>query len=272
MHHKPNFYQWVASVGVAGEAFLKKQFEAIGFLGQFIEKLLGVLFGSNRTFLKNFFIQIEAAGLRAIPIVMVTNFVVGVVLSYQGIVQLAKFSAESSILTVISFSVFREAGALMTAIIVAGRSGSAFAAELGVMKLNEEVQALHIMGMSAMSYLILPRVLALLVFMPVLTLIANFMGLLGGAVICYYELNMALPYFFYQVQEITTFFTFCMGFLKTPFFALIVGLISCWMGILVKNTPESLGSNTTKAVVQSIFFVIVFNSIYSVIVSALELG
>ena len=160
----------------------------------------------------------------------------------------------------------------MTAIIVAGRSGSAFAAELGVMKLNEEFQALHIMGMNSMSYLVLPRVLALLVFMPILTLIGNFMGLFGGALICLVELDMALKYFFYQILEITTFFSYSMGVLKTPFFALIIGLVSCRMGCLVKNTPESLGANTTKAVVQSILLVIIFNSVYSVTVSAFKLG
>ncbi len=262
----------VSTLGKATEAFVRGVFYPIGFFGQFLQKFVSLFTTPNRYFWGGFLNQIYFSGVKAIPIVMVTNFVVGVVLSYEGIIQLSKFSAETSILTVISFSVFREAGALMTAIIVAGRSGSAFAAELGVMKLNEEVQALHIMGIGSMAYLVLPRVLALVVFMPILTLIADFMGLLGGALICSYELDMAMHYFFYQIHEITTFFTFSMGFLKTPFFALIIGLISCRMGLSVGNTPESLGTNTTRAVVQSIFFVIVFNSIYSVTVSALNLG
>jgi len=253
--------QIIASVGVWAESAVLSMGRSISFFGEFILTLLGGSGQKNRYFLSNFINQIYLAGIRAIPIVMVTNFVVGVVLSYQGIIQLAKFSAESSILTVVSFSVFREAGALMSAIIIAGRSGSAFAAEMGVMNLNEELQALRIMGVKSMSFLILPRVLALLIFMPILTLIANFMGLLGGAVICWVELDMGLYYFFYQVHDITT-----------PFFSLIIGLISCFMGLNVKKTPESLGVNTTRAVVLSIFWVIVFNSLFSVIVSALKLG
>jgi phospholipid/cholesterol/gamma-HCH transport system permease protein len=264
--------QIIASVGVWAENTVLSMGRSISFFGEFILTLVGGSGQKNRYFLSNFINQIYLAGIRAIPIVMVTNFVVGVVLSYQGIIQLAKFSAESSILTVVSFSVFREAGALMSAIIIAGRSGSAFAAEMGVMNLNEELQALRIMGVKSMSFLILPRVLALLVFMPILTLIANFMGLLGGAVICWVELDMGLYYFFYQVHDITTPFTFWMGFIKTPFFSLIIGLISCFMGLNVKKTPESLGVNTTRAVVLSIFWVIVFNSLFSVIVSALKLG
>ena len=264
--------RYIRYLGIWAERGFVTTGNAIAFFGDFILTMLGGSGQKNRYFISNLSNQIYLSGIRAVPIIMVTNFVVGVVLSYQGIIQLAKFSAETSILTVVSFSVFREAGALMSAIIIAGRSGSAFAAEMGVMKLNEELQALRIMGVQSMSFLILPRVLALLIFMPILTLIANFMGLLGGAIICWIELDMGFYYFFYQVHDITTPFTFWMGFIKTPFFSLIIGLISCYMGLNVEKTPESLGVNTTRAVVLSIFWVIVFNSLFSVVVSALKLG
>lgn len=260
------------NVGTKTINFFQDMYDLLCFMGMFIVNF----FESFRSFftvmLPNTFLYMRKAGLRALPIVMTTSFVVGLVLSYEGIVQLAKFGAETSVITLISFSVLREAGVLITAIVIAGRSGSSFAAEIGTMKVNEEIDAMRIMGLNPVHVLVVPRVLALIIFLPVLTLAADFCGLLGGAIVCMYELDIGIMYFFRQVHDVVSTGTFLIGIVKAPIFGMMIGLIGCMEGLKVQGNAESVGARTTVSVVKAIFYVIIFNSIFSVLASYLRIG
>jgi len=237
-------------------------------LGVFVTSLKNA---SKDTFLDTLFYLNQVCFL-AIPIIMTTSFVVGLVLCYEGIVQLSKFGAENSVVTLISYSVLREAGALVTGIVLSGRSGSAFAAEIGAMKANEELDALKIMGIEPWSALLVPRILALIIAMPILTFIADFCGILGGGVICLLETDMTLGFFFSQVQLKVSTTTFLVGLFKAPIFGLFIGLIGCMQGLRIRKSAASIGRHTTIAVVQAIFTVILLNSIISVAFSYFRVG
>lgn len=209
--------------------------------------------------------QIDQTGVKAIPIVFLVSFLIGLVVAYQGALQLQKFGATIFVVDMVSISVLREMGVLLAAIMVAGRSGSAFAAALGVMNLNEEIDALRVMGLNPNQVLVVPRVLGLLIAVPLLTLIADFAGLAGGMLLSTTVLDIGATQFIQRVISEVDLNTFMVGFTKAPVFALLIAGIATLRGMQVKSSAEELGRLTTVAVVQSIFLVILADGVFTVV-------
>ncbi|HJS31552.1 MAG TPA: ABC transporter permease, partial [Alphaproteobacteria bacterium] len=213
--------------------------------------------------------HLERVGLNALPIVGLLSFLIGVVLAYQGADQLRQFGAEIYTVNLLGVSVLREIGILMTAILVAGRSGSAFTAEIGMMKVNEEVAAMQTIGVDPMEVLVLPRVLATVIALPLLCFYANMMSLLGGAIMSYFALGISVEQFLVRLKDAITVSTLWVGMVKAPFFAFLIGMVGCYEGLKVEGSAESVGRLTTKAVVEAIFLVIVADAGFSILFSYL---
>jgi len=208
--------------------------------------------------------HLEAIGFNAVPIVSLISFLIGVVLAYQGATQLRQFGAEIFTVELVAISVLREIGILLTAIIVAGRSGSAFTAQIGSMKLNEEIDAMRTLALDPMEILVLPRVLALIIALPMLGFIADIMGLFGGALMCWIVLDITPGLYLQRLNEWVPLAHFWVGIIKAPFFALMIGLIGCFQGFQVEGSAESVGRLTTRSVVHAIFVVIVVDAAFSI--------
>lgn len=213
--------------------------------------------------------QIHEAGAKAIPIVMVISFLMGIVLAYQSAGQLAKFGVTIFVVDLVASSVLREIGVLLAAIMVSGRSGSAFAAALGTMKLNEEIDALQVMGLNPNQILVAPRVLGLVIAMPFLTMFANAAGLAGGAFICVVVLDINLVQFYERVATSVVMMDLWVGLMKAPVFALLISATGTLRGLQVTGSAEELGRLTTMAVVQSIFLVIIADAFFTILFSRL---
>lgn len=214
--------------------------------------------------------HIQDTGVRAIGIVALMTFLVALVLGFQAKNQLAQFGAQIFVIDLVSISMLREMGGLLTAILVAGRSGSAFAAEIGVMQLNEEVSAMETMGISPYETLIAPRLVALLIALPLLTFIANIAGLLGTLLLATVVLDIPLGLSLDRFLSLEPMTHFTVGMIKAPFFALVIGMIGTYRGFFVERSADAVGRNTTSAVVESIFMVILVDAIFSLIFT--ELG
>ncbi len=211
--------------------------------------------------------QMELVGVSALPIVGLMSFLIGVVIAQQGAVQLAQFGAETLTVNLVGRITLRELGVLMTAIMVAGRSGSAFAAQLGTMKLTEEVDAMRTIGISPMEALVIPRILAAIIMMPLLGFYACCAAIIGGAVIG--EVTLGIPFwtFLFRIQEVVPTYDLWVGLIKAPVFGLIVALAGCYHGMKVENNSEEVGRRTTMAVVTGIFTVIVLDAFFAVFFS-----
>jgi phospholipid/cholesterol/gamma-HCH transport system permease protein len=209
--------------------------------------------------------HVYETGIKAIPIVALIAFLISVILAYMSAEQLLKFGADIFVVDLITIAVLREMGVLLTAIIVAGRSGSAFAAEIGAMKLNEETDALRAIGISPMEVLVLPRVIGLVIALPLLTVIADGVGILGGALLCYSLLDMPFVQYIQRVDETVGPWTFWVGIIKAPVFALLIAAAGTYRGMQVRGSSRELGRLTTVAVVQAIFLVILANAMFAVL-------
>jgi phospholipid/cholesterol/gamma-HCH transport system permease protein len=213
----------------------------------------------------------ESAGFNAIPIVATLSFFIGAVVAFMGATTLSQFGATVFTVELVGISVLREFGVLITAIIIAGRSDSAFTAQIGAMKMNQEIDAMATLGLNPMEMLVVPRVIALLVWLPILTLVAMFAGLIGGGVVAVLQLDMTPTYYLFRLQENVGVVHFWTGMAKAPVFAVIMAIIGCRQGLLVGNDVMSLGRNTTAAVVQAIFMVIVVDAIFAMVYLELDL-
>ncbi len=209
--------------------------------------------------------HIYETGITAIPIVSLIAFLISVIVAYLGAQQLSRFGANIYVVDLVTISVLREMGVLLTAIIVAGRSGSAFAAEIGAMQLNEETDALRAMGINPVEVLVVPRILALVIALPLLTIIADAMGLAGGGLLSLLNLHIPLPQFTSRLRESLAPTTFWAGLIKAPIFALIIGMVGTYRGMEVRESARELGRLTTVAVVQSIFMVIFADALFAVL-------
>jgi phospholipid/cholesterol/gamma-HCH transport system permease protein len=210
-------------------------------------------------------------GITAIPIVALIAFLIAVILAYMGAQQLRKFGADIFVVDLVTVGVLRELGVLLTAIIVAGRSGSAFAAEIGAMRLNEEVDALQAIGVDPIEVLVLPRVIGLVIALPLLTVIADGIGLVGGGLLCHALLGMPLVQFLNRANESIASTTFWVGIIKAPVFALLIALAGTWCGLRVRGSSRDLGRLTTLAVVQAIFFVILADALFAVLFMEMDI-
>ncbi|WP_281826802.1 ABC transporter permease [Jannaschia rubra] len=238
--------------------------ELTAFLGQVVATLGALVIHPRRLRLTSLVHHMQEVGLNAVPIVALMAFLIGVVLAFQGASQLRQFGAEVFVVDLIAISVLRELGILLTAIIVAGRSGSAFTASIGAMKMREEVDAMRTLGLNPIQILVVPRVLALMLMLPVLGLIADLSGLIGGAMMSWIELGVSPAVFQSRLVANTDVWHFVVGLIKAPFFALIIGIIGCYEGMKVGGNTESLGRLTSTSVVLSIFMVIVVDAVFSV--------
>ncbi len=207
--------------------------------------------------------QIYFTGVQAIPVVVTITFLIGIVLAYQSSGQLEQFGARVFVVDLVSISVMREMGVLLAAVMVAGRSGSAYAAELGVMQLNEEVDTMRVLGLNPNQMLIIPRILGLVIALPILTLFADAAGLAGGALVAVGTAGISGLQFIERVAHSTDLADFYVGLSKAPIFALLIATVSTLRGIQVRSSAEELGLRTTMAVVQSIFLIIVADAFFA---------
>lgn len=239
----------------------------LGFLGLTTLVFLRVLVRPGRVRFTSLVHHMEKTGVDALPIVGLLAFLIGVVLAYQGADQLARFGAQIYTVNLLGISVLREMGILITAIIVAGRSGSAFTAQIGTMKVNQEVDALRTIGLDPVEVLVLPRALALVLVLPLLVFYANIMALLGGGVMVWILLDIGPDAFIRQLQSAVNLSAFMVGMVKAPIFAFVIGLVGCFEGLRTAGNAESVGTQTTRAVVEAIFLVIVLDAFFSVFFS-----
>ncbi len=255
-----------ASVAGAWRDFIA----GISFLGESVVALLRALARPHLFRMTSLVYHIENFGLRSVPIILLINFLVGCIVAQQGIFQLRYFGAETFAVNMIGILILRELGVLLTSIMIAGRSGSAITAELGSMKMREEIDAIKVMGLSPMDVLVTPRLLALIIAMPLLTFLADMAGVFGGLVVSWGYAGMSPDAFLSRLQTAIGFNTFMVGLIKAPFMALVIALIGAMEGLAVQGSAESLGRQVTSSVVKSIFMVIVVDGLFAMFFAAIE--
>lgn len=243
----------------------------VGFLGQVL--LAGAAgLGGRRLFRLQDLVRVTAdASARALPIVVVVNLLVGAILAFVGAVQLVKFGAGIFVADLVAIAVAREMAALITAVVIAGRTGAAFAAELATMQTNEEVDALEVLGLGAVEYLVLPRVLALLAMMPLLFVFGCVTGLLGGMVVAAGMLDISAPAYLARTADTLNWTHLGLGAAKSLAFGILIGLVGCYHGLYARRNAAGVGVATTGAVVTSIVGIIVIDAVFAVCANALDL-
>lgn len=246
-------------------------YEYLHFIGELAIETLRLFGAQARMRWSDFASVIQRAGFQALPIIALLSFMIGIVISYQMGNQLRKYGANVFIVDLMGFSVLREFGPLLAAIMVAGRTGSAFTAQLGMMKINQEIDALNIMGVTPANLLVLPRIFALFLVMPLLTMWADIFGILGGIMMANNMLGVTWNEFLARFQAEIPLRALLIGLGKAPVFALLIGSIGCFQGMQVRGSADSVGKRTTRSVVLAIFFIIVVDGIFSIIFSKLKL-
>ena len=238
-------------------------YAGVGFLGEVVAAIGKSLLSPSRFRWTSLVVHMENIALRGVPIIALINFLAGAILAQQGIFQLRRFGATIFVVNLIGLLILRDLGVLLTAIMTAGRSGSAITAELGSMKLREEIDALTVMGLRPVDILIVPRVLALVISLPLLTFIADMAGIFGGLLVSWAYDGITPARFMTLLQSAIGLHTFLSGLIKAPFMALVIGLISCVEGLNVAGSAESLGRQVTASVVKSIFMVVVVDGLFA---------
>lgn len=233
----------------------------LGFTGENLVKLVRVLRQPRRLRLTSTISHIEQVGLDALPLVALLSYLVGAVIAFLGATVLRDFGAEIYVVELVSFAFLREFAVLMTAIVLAGRTASAFTAQIGAMQSGEEIDAIRTLGLDPIDLLVIPRLLALLVSLPLLTFVAMLAGLAGGVTVGAFNLGIPPQQYFARMHDTMELRHFLVGMSKAPIFALVIGLIGCLEGLQVKGTAQSVGERTTSSVVQSISLVIVIDAI-----------
>jgi phospholipid/cholesterol/gamma-HCH transport system permease protein len=243
----------------------------ITFLGHLFVTIFHTFLNPKSIRLKEMVYHIHHSGFNALVIIGLTSFLVGMVIAYQGAVQLAKFGADIFIVDTVGISIVRELGPMITAIVIAGRSGSAYTAEIGAMKITEEIAAMRTMGFDPYHFLVLPRIIALMIALPLLIFFSDIMGIFGGMVASQIELGISMAQFIDRLYEVLEVKHYILGMLKGPVFAFVIAAVGCFRGFQVSDNTESLGLHTTASVVNSIFLVIAFDALFSVIYTELNL-
>lgn len=233
-------------------------------LGSLFLAIVGVLRRPRSLRLTSLVYQLYRVGWQAIPIIVLITFLIGAIIAQQGFFHFRKFGADSYVVDMVGILVLRELGVLIVAIMVAGRSGSAYTAELGSMKMREEIDALSTMGLDPVEVLILPRVIALVCALPILSFIGSMAALYGGGLVAQFYGGMGPPVYIARLREAVSVTHFEVGIIKAPFMALVIGIVACSEGLRVKGSAESLGKQTTTSVVKSIFLVIVLDGLFAV--------
>ena len=260
---EPIYVQILDRLGAFLVAAAEEAVAFVAFLGAVLSTIARSMANPRRFRLIPLVHHMEKAGFDALPLVCLLTFLIGAVIAQQGAVQLRRFGADVFTVNLIAIIFLREIGILLTAIIVAGRSGSAFTAEIGSMKILEEIDAMRTLGLDPMDMLIVPRVLALVITLPLLAFIGDVMGLIGGGVVALTELNMSPDVYMERLRGAAEFWTFGVGILKAPFMAIVIALVGCRAGLDVSGSAESVGTQTTRSVVRSIFLVIILDALFA---------
>lgn len=258
------FSRVAGEVGDAVVAAFQTLYGLLGFMGATVLAGLAVIRHPRRFRFNAVVHEFETVGVSALAIIGLMSFLIGIVIAQQGAVQLRQFGAEVFTINLVGRLTLRELGVLMTAIMVAGRSGSAFAAQIGSMKLAEEVDAMRTMGLSPMQVLVVPRVIAALIAMPLLAFYAAMVAMVGGGLFSWLSLSMPPVTFIGRIREVVPMTDVAQGLIKAPVFGLIIAMAGCFQGMQVKDNAEEVGNRTTAAVVQSIFLVIVLDAFFAV--------
>lgn len=251
--------------------FSKKLYFAFGFLGEIISLVLLSFIKTKNIRVKAFFYHTQESLIKAVGIVSLACFLIGIVIAYQGSIQLKQFGASILIVEMSAMLTLREMSPIIAAIIIAGRSASSFSAEIGMMKSTQELDAMSVMGFNPITFLVIPRILALCLIMPLVVFIADLFGILGSMFISSLQLDISTEQFLERFLTMVDERHFWVGMIKAPFFGLIISIIGCYHGFIVAKDTRSIGLHTTKSVVESIFAVIAFDAICSVIFTKLGL-
>lgn len=243
----------------------------IAFLGECSLALLRVIARPSRLRWRTILYNMQTAGFNALPITGLLSFLMGIVIAYQGAEQLRRYGANIFVADLVGLSMLRELSPLLTAIIVAGRSGSAYAAQIGTMKVTEEIDALRTIGVAPLELLVLPKILALMLALPLLTVFADVMGVVGGMIMAAAKLEVGFSAFIDRLREAISLSSYLIGIGKAPVFAAIIALVGCYQGFQVTGSAESVGRQTTISVVQGIFLVIVADALFSIVFSWLNI-
>ena len=244
--------------------------DMLSFVGEAVQAFVVLARGKPRFRRSDLFLTIQECGAQALPIVSLISFLVGLILAFVGAVQLQQFGAQIYVANLVGLGMAREMGAMMTAVIMAGRTGAAFAAQLGTMRVNQEIDALTTLGVPSMQFLVLPRMLALMLMMPLLCLYSDLLGILGGAVVGVAMLDLGLVEYLIQTKKALTVTDFSVGLIKSVVFGILVALAGCLRGMQCGNNSAAVGNAATSAVVTSIVLIIVSDSILTVIYNALD--
>ena len=261
----------LAQIGRATIQVLLEAQLVMAFFGQMLISAIATVRAPRSANWKDLGPTMEHAGADAVPIVVLINFLIGFVMAFQGAVQLKQFGANIFVADLVGLSVTRELGPLMTAIIVCGRSGAAFAAELGSMKVSEEIDALRTMGFGPMRYLVLPRIFALILVLPILTLIADLVGIIGGLVVGLTTLDLSIAGYLTETHKALKVWDVYSGVIKSVVFALAIGLVACQQGLATTGGAEGVGRRTTSAVVTTLFSLILLDAGFTILFHAFNL-
>ncbi len=237
--------------------------ELLSFVGFTLATFARVIVNPSKIRWTSIVYHMEEAGLNAIPIVGLMSFLIGAVVAFMGAKILRMFNADIFTVELVGISVLREFGVLLTAILIAGRSGSAFTAQIGSMKIREEIDAMRVLGLEPMEVLVLPRVIALVIMLPVLAFFAAMLGMIGGGLVAWLAMDISPVLFAARTQETIVINHFWSGLIKAPFFAFVIAVIGCYQGMEVEGSAESLGQRTTLSVVQALFLVIVIDAFFA---------
>lgn len=265
---RPGMLAWV---GMKVWQRLADAQRALSFVGESATALLRSVTNPRRIRWRHVLHNLQTAGFEALPITGLLSFLMGIVIAYQGAEQLQRFGANIYVADLVGLSMVRELSPLLTAIIVAGRSGSAYTAEIGTMKVTEEVDALRTIGVAPLELLVLPKMVALMIALPLLTVFTDVTGVLGGMVMARAQLDVSFGTFFSRLDDAISLTSYLIGIGKAPVFAIIIALVGCYQGFQVTGSADSVGRQTTVSVVQSIFLVIVTDALFSIVFSWLRI-
>lgn len=265
--HEKKYTFLFKNIGIKTVAIYISTMRVLHFIGEVMYFLFISLFKLKTIRFKTMLNHIESSAVNALFIIGITSFLVGIVIAYQGSVQLEKFGANIFIVEMVCITMFREIAPLMTAIVIAGRTASSYTAEIGAMKITEEIDAMKTMGFEPTLFLTLPRVFALIISLPLLIFFSDLVSVFAGSIVGYLDLNITFAEFFNRMKDTVELRHFLIGIFKGIFFGIAIAMIGCYRGFQVQNNTTSIGKYTTISVVSAIFVVIALNAIFSVILT-----
>jgi phospholipid/cholesterol/gamma-HCH transport system permease protein len=265
-----NAYGMLVDIGAGVVGAGRDLSSGVAFFGAVMAALGRLVLGRTKVRLPSVVTQLERVGLRSVPIILLISFLVGAIISQQSVFQLRPYGQVQFVADLIGILSLRELAVLLTSIMIAGRSGSSFTAELGSMKMREEVDAIETMGLDPIEVLVLPRIIALIIALPLLTFMSAMAHIGGGAVVAFFYGGVSSEVFFDRLQNAIAMNTFLVGMIKAPFMALVIGIIACIEGFAVRGSAESLGAHTTASVVKAIFVVIVVDGLFAMFFAAID--